>query len=114
MPDESPDTRMRRNKKKVRIKDIAEHLGVSSASVSRALNYKTEHMISEPVVAQIKQAARKLGYLPNLSAAALRTDRTHTVGVVVPDILNPIFPSIIKGITRSSAAQQLPNADRQF
>ena len=89
---------MRRDRKKVRIKDIAEHLGVSSASVSRALNHKTEHMISEPVVAQIKQAARELGYLPNLSAAALRTDRSHTVGVVVPDILNPVFPAIIKGI----------------
>ena len=90
--------RMRRNRKNVKIKDIAEHLGVSSASVSRALNHKTEHMISEPVVARIKHAARELGYLPNLSAAALRTDRSHIVGVVVPDIMNPVFTAIIKGI----------------
>lgn len=86
------------NKKRIRIRDIADHLAVSPATVSRALNPNTEHMIRKEVVAGIKDAARELGYIPSLIATALRTDRTHTVGVAVPDILNPVFPPIINGI----------------
>jgi len=89
---------MRRVRRRVRIKDIAEQLGVNPATVSRALNPSTQGMISRDQVERIKNAAHELGYIPNLSAAALRTDRTHTIGVVVPDILNPVFPPIIKGI----------------
>lgn len=86
------------NKKRIKIRDIADNLGVSPATVSRALNPNTEHMIRKEVVAGIKDAARELGYIPSPIATALRTDRTYTVGVAVPDILNPVFPPIINGI----------------
>lgn len=86
------------NKKRIRIRDIADRLDVSPATVSRALNPNTEHMIGKGVVSDIKDTARELGYIPSPIATALRTDRTHTVGVAVPDILNPVFPPIINGI----------------
>ena len=84
--------------KRVRIKDIAEQLGLSSSTVSRALNPATMSMISTKVVAEVKQTARKLGYIIDVTAAGLRRQKTFTIGMVVPDILNPVFPPIIAGV----------------
>jgi LacI family transcriptional regulator len=83
---------------RVRIKDIAKELGLSSATVSRALNPKTEYMIGKDQVKRVRECARELGYIPNLAASALRTQTTNVIGVVIPDILNPVFPPMIKGI----------------
>jgi len=83
---------------RVRIKDVAQHLGISTSTVSRALNPKTSNMISSDVVSKVKRAADKLGYTMDFAAASLRNQRTYTVGVIIPDILNPVFPPIIKGI----------------
>ena len=83
---------------RVRIKDVAQHLGISTSTVSRALNPKTSNMISSDVVSKVKRAADKLGYTIDFAAASLRNQRTYTVGVIIPDILNPVFPPIIKGI----------------
>lgn len=83
---------------RVRIKDVAQHLGISTSTVSRALNPKTSNMISSDVVSKVKRAAEKLGYTMDFAAASLRNQRTYTVGVIIPDILNPVFPPIIKGI----------------
>lgn len=83
---------------RIRIKDVAQHLGISSSTVSRALNPKTSNMISSDVVTKVKRAADKLGYTMDFAAASLRNQRTYTVGVIIPDILNPVFPPIIKGI----------------
>ena len=47
--------------------------------------------------ARVLEIARELGYAPNRWAQALRTRRTKTLGVVVPDICNPFFPSLLKG-----------------
>ena len=55
-------------------------------------------MISSDVVSKVKRAADKLGYTIDFAAASLRNQRTYTVGVIIPDILNPVFPPIIKGI----------------
>lgn len=86
--------------KRVRIKDIAEHLGLSASTVSRALNPDTKSMISAEVVQQVTETAQSLGYVVDVTAAALRRQKTFTVGMVVPDILNPVFPSIIVGVQR--------------
>jgi LacI family transcriptional regulator len=83
------------------MKDIADCLGINLSTVSRALSLETSAKISPDVVKQVQQAARKLGYIGNAAAAGLRRQKSFTIGVVVPDILNPIFPPIIKG------AQQL-------
>ncbi len=85
-------------KKRVRIKDIAEHLGINPSTVSRALNPVTMAMISNEVVAVVQETAHQLGYIIDETAAGLRRQKTMIVGVVVPDILNPLFPPILKGI----------------
>lgn len=87
-------------RERVRIKDIAGNLGLSPATVSRALNPKTEFMMGKDQVRRVKDCAQKLGYIPNMGAASLRTQKTSTVGVVIPDILNPVFPPMIKGIQK--------------
>ena len=87
--------------KRLRMKDIADSLSINLSTVSRALNSETSSKISPDVVKQVQQAARKLGYIGNTAASGLRRKKSFTIGVVVPDILNPVFPPIIKG------AQQL-------
>ncbi|MGH8239572.1 MAG: LacI family DNA-binding transcriptional regulator, partial [Steroidobacteraceae bacterium] len=88
------------------INDIAARTGVHASTVSRALNAETRSMVSKPVVDKILAVARKLGYLRNPLASGLRTRRTHTIGVVIPDLTNPVFPPIIRGIERTLAAAE--------
>lgn len=80
------------------LKDVAQAVGVHVSTVSRALNPETRHLITPQIVDRIAEASRQLGYHPNTAAYSLRTNRTRTVGVVVPDITNSIFPPIIRGV----------------
>lgn len=84
----------------VTLKDIARETGYHVSTVSRALDSRTRATLSDQVVAQIKEAAKRMGYRPNRLAAGLRTKRTKTVGVVIPDISNPLFPPIVRGIEK--------------
>ncbi len=77
---------------------MASRAGVHVSTVSRALNDKTSHLITDEVRARIQSVCDELGYIPNQSAYSLRTNRTRTIGVVIPDITNPVFPPIIRGI----------------
>jgi len=96
MPYEPPVT-LSKPKRRVRMKDIADTLNISLSTVSRALNADTNGRISPEVVAEVQATAKRLGYISDETAAGLRRQRTFTVGMVVPDILNPVFPPIIKG-----------------
>jgi len=86
------------SKRRTTLKDIAEAIGVHTSTVSRALDPKTRHLITTKIAARIVADARARGYRPNAIASSLRTRRSMTVGVVVPDITNPIFPPILRGI----------------
>jgi LacI family transcriptional regulator len=89
----------------VTIRDVAQAAGVHVSTVSRALNPDKRGLISEEVLRVVEEAAQRLGYRPNRAASALRTGRTHTIGVLVPDITNPVFPPILQGIEASAAAR---------
>jgi len=89
----------------VTIRDVARAAGVHVSTVSRALDLRRPGGVSAEVVATIEAAARRLGYRPNRAASALRTGRTHTIGVLVPDITNPVFPPILQGIEAHAAAR---------
>jgi LacI family transcriptional regulator len=80
----------------VTIKDVAEHAGVSTATVSRVLNESP--LVTEDLRKRVKESIAQLGYRRNATARALKTKETRAIGILVPDISNPYFMHIIKGI----------------
>lgn len=84
--------------KRITIRDLAKVVGVNPSTVSRALNPSTKHLITAEVVEKITRAADDMGYFPNRMAAALVQKRSFTIGMLVPDVTNPVFPPIIRGI----------------
>ena len=89
----------------VTIRDVAKAAGVHVSTVSRALDPAKRSLISDEVLQSVEAAAQRLGYRPNRAASALRTGRTHTIGVLVPDMTNAVFPPILQGIEASAAAR---------
>lgn len=86
------------DKKRVTLRDVASAAGVHASTVSRALDPRTRHLINPAVAQRIVEISERLNYKPNAAAYSLRTNRSRTIGVVVPDIENPIFPPMIRGI----------------
>ena len=84
--------------KAVTQKDIATAMDVHVSTVSRALDPKLHVSLTPELVARIRDTAEKMGYRPNRLAASLRTKRTMTVGLMLPDITNTIFPPIVRGV----------------
>jgi len=80
------------------LRDVAESVGVHLSTVSRVLNDKPGYVVSDEVAARIRRAATELGYKTNPFAYSLRVNRSFTVGVLIPDLINPVFPPIIRGI----------------
>jgi LacI family transcriptional regulator len=80
------------------LKDVARLAGVHPGTVSRALRDDTSHLVNEDTRTSVRRAAELLGYQINPIARSLRTSRTDTIGVLVPDINNPLFPPIVRGI----------------
>ena len=78
--------------------DVARAAGVHKATASRALNPETRNQVKFETARRIAVAARRLGYVPNTLARGLRTSRSTAVGVLVPDLMNPLFPPIVRGI----------------
>src|SRR5215204_6521566 len=82
----------------VTLRDVARVAGVHPATVSRALNEETRALVNEDTARRVLKAAEKLGYQPNPIARGLKTNRSYTIGVLVPDLTNPLFPPILRGI----------------
>ncbi len=80
------------------LRDVAAAARVHPATASRALNPETRILVSEETARRVTAAAAKLGYRPNPVARSLRTRRSHTVGVLIPDLNNPLFPPIVRGL----------------
>ena len=82
----------------VTIRDVARLAEVHPGTVSRALNPETRGLVNAATAERVIAAAEQLGYQPNPIARGLKTNRSYTVGVLVPDITNPLFPPILRGI----------------
>ena len=80
------------------IKEVASLAGVALSSVSRVLNDHPD--VSERMREKVLRAVDELGYEPDLLASSLRSGRTHTVGFIIADIVNPLFASILRGAER--------------
>ena len=90
--------------RRITIKDIARQAGVSPQTVSRALNNKSE--IHPETQARVLRIAKQLGYRPNSVARSLATQRTRNIGLVVPDVSNPFFASVARGIQDAAHQNQ--------
>lgn len=81
--------------KKVSIKDIAEKIGVSNATVSLVLSGKAKSgRVSKEMIKKIKEAAKELNYKPNNLARGLRMGKSQTIGLIVADITNVFFANL--------------------
>jgi LacI family transcriptional regulator len=80
------------------IRDVAKAAGVHPATASRALNPRLPGRISAETTRRVVQAATALGYVPDAAGRSLRTRRSATIGVLVPDLLNPFYPPVLRGI----------------
>lgn len=85
------------NKNNVTIYDIAREVGASPATVSRVMNNST-HPVKHELRERIKEVSRQLGYIPNFQARSLKNQTSTSVGVIIPSIANPFYPSIVRGI----------------
>lgn len=82
--------------KRATLKDVAKAAGVSLASASYAVNGTGS--LGEQTRSQILKVAEGLGYRQNLSARAVRTGRSGAIGLVLPDLSNPFFPSLAQPV----------------
>lgn len=80
----------------VTLRDVARAADVSPATASRALH--APELVSPARRARVEEAARDLGYHPNRAARELVTGRTHNLGLIVPDLTNPFFAAVAKGV----------------
>ena len=85
-------------RKNITIKDVARETGVHVSTVSRALSKNASSSLSKVVVEKIKAKAAAMGYRPNLVASGLRTRKTMSIGIIIPDIGNAVFPPIVRGV----------------
>jgi LacI family transcriptional regulator len=82
----------------VTIRDVARLAEVHPGTVSRALNEQTRGLVNPDTAERVIRAAEELGYRPNPIARGLKTNRSFTVGVLIPDLTNPLFPPIMRGL----------------
>jgi LacI family transcriptional regulator len=84
------------------IHDVARHAGVSAATVSRVLN--GHRTVDETLAGRVRAAAEQLGYQPNILARNLRKSQTNLWAVIISDVNNPFFTSLVRGV--EDVAQQ--------
>ncbi len=84
------------------IQDVARAAGVSTATVSRTLS--SPDLVTKATRTKVIAAVDRLGYSPNVAAKNLRTSKTNKILVAVPDISNPFFSQVIRGVEEAASA----------
>ena len=82
----------------VTVKDVATHAGVSTATVSRVLN--GDPKVKEETARRVRESISTLGYRMNQVARSLKTNKTHTVGIIAPEFSNDFFMNIVTGVEK--------------
>jgi len=95
--------RIRKNPvRPMRISDIAQLAGVSNATVSRVINgFST---VNEDIAQRVRDIIKEVGYVPSQTARSLSLGASQTIGVVVPDLSNPMYHEVLRGVHRAAAA----------
>ncbi|GAA4430719.1 LacI family DNA-binding transcriptional regulator [Georgenia halophila] len=89
--------------KRATIYSIAEELGISASTVSRA--FTRPELVKRSVRERILATAEQLGYEPSWAARGLATGRTGLIGLLIPDITNPFFPPLVRAIEKAAAGR---------
>lgn len=87
---------------KITIKDIAKMANVSKGTVSRVINNKPEG-VSEETRRRILDIIDEVGYVPNLNARSITVSETNTIGLIIPDVSNPFFSELARGVEDCSS-----------
>ncbi len=87
-------------KKKITLKELAKNLNVSISTVSKALN--DSHEISKATKRKIQKVAKQYNYTPNKPASSLKSGKTKTIGVIIPNILDRFLAKVLYGIEREA------------
>src|SRR5579859_197951 len=105
----------------VRMKDIAEDLGVSLVTVSKVLRNKTD--VGEHTRRRVLQRVRELNYQPNMLARGLASGKSYSIGLIVPDLVHTFFAELAKGVSAGlrkesyqlvlASAEEEPELERQ-
>lgn len=85
---------------RVTLKDVARLAGVHPGTASRALSSdpKMKLLVNAETAKRVRKIARELNYEPDPAAQSLKTRKSQTVGVLIPDLTNPLFPPMIRGL----------------
>jgi LacI family transcriptional regulator len=83
-----------------KLRDVAERAGVDASLVSRVLNDHPKASAGAATRLRILEAARELGYQPNVAARGLRTAKTWTLGLLLPNLTNPMYATIARSCAR--------------
>ena len=92
---------MANGKRRISLKDLAQELGVSIATVSRALRSSPE--IGQEMQERVKELARRLNYRPNPFAQSLRKEAPRVIGVVLPNLVTHYYAAVLDGIEEEAA-----------
>jgi LacI family gluconate utilization system Gnt-I transcriptional repressor len=98
-----PDRSARRGSGGITLSDVAKLAGVSAITVSRALN--TPDLVTPDTREKVRHAVERTGYVPNLLAGGLASNRSRLVAAVVPTIAGPVFLETIQALTEALAAK---------
>ncbi len=90
---------------RVKLSDVAAASGVHYSTVSRVLRPEAKGRISDDVAERVRSVAKELGYHPNSIAASLRTQSTRSIGLIVHDMNDPVYPPILSGIEDALSPQ---------
>lgn len=88
--------RSRRSTRSVTLTEVAEHAGVSPQTVSRAI--RRPDLVSESTLERVKESIRDTGYVPNLAASNLASNRSNTIAVLIPAVSSSVFAETVQGL----------------
>jgi len=89
---------MRRNRRSVKIQDVAKAAGVSVSTVSRVLNNKVD--VAEETYQKVQSVISELGYASSLAARGMRSHHTHLLGLIIPNMVSPYIIEILRGVNQ--------------
>lgn len=89
-----------RTESKPTIQDVAKHASVSIATVSRVIN--NQGGVRAETEKRIVHAIKELGYVRNAVARSMKKKETKMIGIIIPDINNPLFPLVVSGIEQQA------------